>query len=117
MDITSVLFLTRAILTLAIGIMGLGTIASPAGAGSSPVSCGGAAMLGGAQLMCSHVDRKAPAQFCTFSWSLKTTQQTSRIIDGSFLLLPGTTNRQVYSGSGFDSQMSQPIILCQGKRS
>jgi hypothetical protein len=28
----------------------------------SAVSCGGAALVGGAQLLCSHVDPKAPAQ-------------------------------------------------------
>ncbi len=44
-------------------IAALVTMASAAEA--RPVACQGAAMLGGAQLICSHVDAKAPAQFCT----------------------------------------------------
>ena len=85
-------------------------------AAASPVSCGGAAMLGGAQLLCSHVDAKAPAQLCTFSWALVTTSNVTRIVDGSFLLPPAAQNVQVYQGSGFSSQASQPIVMCQGRR-
>ena len=80
------------------------------------VSCGGAAMLGGAQLMCSHVDPDAPTQLCTFSWDLKTTNDASQIVEGSFLLPRGASNVQVYQGSGFNSQIGQPIILCQGRK-
>ena len=78
----------------------------------SPVTCGGAAMQGGAQLMCSQSKPHAPAQLCTFSWALLTETQTSQIVQGSFLLAPGASNIQVYQGSGFISQLTPPIILC-----
>ena len=82
----------------------------------SAVSCGGAALIGGAQLLCSHVDPKAPAQLCTFSWALATTANQTQVVSGSFLLPPGVSNFQVYEGSGFTHAMSGPIVLCQGKR-
>lgn len=78
----------------------------------SPVTCGGAAMQGGAQLMCSQTKPHAPAQLCTFSWALLTETQSSQIVQGSFLLAPGASNMQVYQGSGFISQLTPPIILC-----
>jgi hypothetical protein len=74
-------------------------------------------MLGGAQLACSHVDPRAPAQFCTFSWALVDSANTSRVVEGSFLLPPGAANATVYQGSGFTAALSQPIVLCQGRRS
>jgi len=76
------------------------------------VSCGGAAMQGGAQLMCSQTKPHALTQLCTFSWALMTETQTSQIVEGSFLLAPGASNMQVYQGSGFVSQLTPPIILC-----
>jgi hypothetical protein len=82
----------------------------------SAVACGGAALLGGAQLMCSHVDPKAPAQLCTFSWALATTTNQTQVVSGSFLLPQGASNVQVYQGAGFSHAMSGPIVLCQGKR-
>lgn len=82
----------------------------------SVVSCGGAALLGGAQLICSHLDPTAPAQFCTYSWALATPANQTSIVSGSFLLAPGVTNFQVYQGGGFVHAMSEPIVLCQGKR-
>jgi hypothetical protein len=82
----------------------------------SAVSCGGAALIGGAQLLCSHVDPKAPAQLCTFSWALATAANQTQVVSGSFLLAPGVSNFQVYEGSGFTHAMSGPIVLCQGKR-
>jgi hypothetical protein len=82
----------------------------------SAVSCGGAALLGGAQLICSHVDPKAPAQSCTFSWALATAANQTQVVSGSFLLPPGASNVQVYQGAGFAHAMSGPIVLCQGKR-
>jgi hypothetical protein len=89
--------------------------AGPAVAGSA-VSCGGAAMLGGAQLNCSHIDPKAPAQLCTFSWALLTMANTSKIVEGSFLLPPNASNMQVYQASGFSGQLASPIILCEGAK-
>jgi hypothetical protein len=80
------------------------------------VSCGGAALLGGAQLLCSHVDPKEPAQLCTFSWALATPANQTQVVEGSFLLPPGASNVQVYQGAGFTHAMSGPIVLCQGKR-
>lgn len=78
------------------------------------VSCGGAAMLGGALLNCSHVQPKAPPQFCTFSWALHTMAGGQQIVEGSFTLPPGAANVQVYQGSGFDSALSNPIVICRG---
>ena len=78
------------------------------------VSCGGAAMLGGAQLNCSHVEPKAPPQFCTYSWDLHTSAGDQKIVEGTFLLPPGASNVTVYQGSGFDSALSNPIVICRG---
>ena len=80
------------------------------------VSCGGAAMLGGAQLNCSHVKPAAPPQFCTFSWDLHTTAGDQKVVEGSFLLPPGSSNVTVYQGSGFDSALSNPIVICRGNK-
>jgi hypothetical protein len=79
------------------------------------VSCGGAALLGGAQLLCSHTDPGEPAQLCTFSWALATSTNQTQVVEGSFLLPPGASNVQVYQGGGFTHAMSEPIVLCQGK--
>jgi hypothetical protein len=81
------------------------------------VVCGGAAMQGGAQLLCSHTDPDKPEQFCTFSWDLMTTANASQIVQGSFLMPPGAANVQVYQGSGFVSAISEPIVICRGKKS
>jgi hypothetical protein len=89
--------------------------AGPAHANSA-VSCGGAALLGGAQLLCSHVKPQAPAQLCTFSWALATSTNQTQVVQGSFLLPPGASNVQVYQGGGFTHAMSGPIVMCQGKR-
>ena len=80
------------------------------------VSCGGAALLGGAQLMCSQVDPKAPAQLCTFRWALATPANQTQVVSGSFLLPPGASNVEVYSAGGFSHARSPPIVLCQGRR-
>ena len=96
--------------------LALGFLASPALA-KSAVSCAGVALLGGAQLLCSHVDPKQPAQFCSFSWALATPANQTQVVQGSFLLVPGAANVQVYQASGFTHAMSGPIVLCQGKRS
>ena len=88
---------------------------SPAVA-KSVVSCGGAALISGAQLLCSHLDPKAPAQLCTFSWALATVANRTQVVTGSFLLSAGASNVQVYQGSGFSHAMSNPIIMCQGRK-
>ena len=80
------------------------------------VSCGGAAMLGGAQLNCSHVEPAAPPQLCTFSWALHTMAGDQKVVEGSFLLPPGAANVTVYQGSGFDSALSNPIVICRGNK-
>lgn len=85
-------------------------IASPA------FSCGGFALLGGAQLLCSHVDPDAPAQTCTFSWSLLTSDSKVNVVTGSFLLPVGVQNETVYQGSGFNGTLTSPVVLCQGRK-
>jgi hypothetical protein len=80
------------------------------------VSCGGAALLGGAQLLCSHIDPHEPPQLCTFSWALATPANQMQVVQGSFLLQPGVANLEVYQAAGFAHAMSEPIVLCQGKR-
>ena len=87
---------------------------SPAQA-AAPYSCGGFALLGGAQLLCSHVDPKAPPQICTFSWALMTEASGARVAQGSFLLVPGVSNATVYQGSGFSRELSPPLSMCQGE--
>jgi hypothetical protein len=82
----------------------------------SIVNCGGAALLGGAQLICSHIDPTEPPQLCTFSWALATADNQTRVVSGSFLIQPGIANLEVYQGAGFIHAMSEPIVLCQGKR-
>jgi hypothetical protein len=82
----------------------------------SPVVCAGAALLSGAQLLCSHIDPHQPAQLCTFSWALSTLTNQVQVVSGSFLLPPKSSNYQVYSGAGFAHAMSEPIVLCQGRK-
>lgn len=103
-----------------LGVMSAITaLAAPAGAASAAqaVSCGGAAMAGGAELMCSHVQPTAPPQFCTYSWTLMTAAGALSNVQGSFLLAPGASNQPVYQGYGFTSALSNPIVLCQGRKS
>jgi hypothetical protein len=38
-------------------------------------------------------------------------------VQGSFLMPPGAANVQVYQGSGFVSAISEPIVICRGKKS
>lgn len=73
-------------------------------------------MMGGAQMNCSHVLPKAPEQFCTYSWTLLTTAGTVSTVEGSFLLPPGSSNATIYQGAGFNSALSNPIVLCQGRK-
>ena len=96
-------------------VLVLMTAATPVLA-AAPFSCGGFAMLGGAQLICSHTDPTAPAQICTYSWSLAGPNGTLNVVQGSFLLTPGLTNATVYQGSGASYELSPPVILCQGRK-
>ncbi len=77
------------------------------------VSCGGAAMLGGAQLNCTHLAPDKPAQLCNFSWSLLLPNNVPQVVSGSFLLPKGSNNATVYQGSGFVGSLTGPIVLCQ----
>lgn len=99
------------ILALAMAMLWAGpSIAGPA------FSCGGFALLGGAQLLCSHVDPDASAQTCTFSWSLLTSEGKVNVVTGSFLLPVGVQNETVYQGSGFNGTLTGPVVLCQGRK-
>lgn len=100
-------------------VAGLSVAMGVSGAASAApvVSCGGAAMAGGAELLCSHGQPTAPPQFCTYSWALMTTAGALSTVQGSFLLPPGASNQPVYQGYGFNSALSNPIVLCQGRRS
>ena len=92
--------------------------AALSGAAAAPAfSCGGFAMLGGAQLICSHVNPKAPPQMCTFSWALVTPMNTVQMAQGAFLLPTGVVNATVYTGSGVNGELSNPIVMCQAKKS
>ena len=104
-------------LSAGLALIGAAALQSSPAQAASAVSCGGAAMLGGAQITCSHVDPRAPTQFCTFSWSLADSANVQRVVEGTFLLPPGSSNATVYQGSGFAAALSQPIVLCQGRRS
>lgn len=39
-----------------------------------------------------------------------------KVAAGSFMLPPGASNVQVYQGSGFDSALSNPIVICRGNK-
>ncbi len=79
-------------------------------------ACSGFAILGGAQIVCSHTDPDAPAQICTFSWTMMSTHVGQTVVTGSFLLTPGLTNATVFQGNGFAYALASPIILCQGRK-
>lgn len=94
----------------------LGLSTAPASA-RTIVQCAGAAMSGGAQLVCNHLVPTAPAQLCTYSWALATMDNVTQVVTGTTLVPPGANNLTVYQGSGFAHAMSEPIVMCQGKRS
>ena len=81
---------------------------------AQPYACGGAALAGGAQLICSHIDPTAPPQSCNFFWSLMSTDDTTSVVQGTFLLEPGTSNAVVYQGFGYTMALANPVITCQG---
>ena len=74
-------------------------------------NCAGAAMAGGAELLCSHTDPAAPAQSCSFSWTLMTSANQQSVVNGSFVLAPGVQNSIVYQGSGYAYALSMPVVL------
>ena len=96
-------------LVLAVMMGGTSAQARPA------FSCAGFALLGGAQLICSHLDPEAPAQTCNFSWSLMSGSGPS-IVTGAFVLAPGVANDTVFQGSGYTSTLTNPVVLCQSAR-
>ena len=62
---------------------------------AQPYACGGAALGGGAQLICSHIDPTAPPQSCNFFWSLMTTDDMTSVVQGTFLLERGKHRRRL----------------------
>ena len=88
----------------------------PAVAGGAAFSCGGFAQLGGAQLLCSHVDPAASTQICTYSWTLAGAGGSPSVVQGSFMLVPGQSNVTVYQGNGFAYALATPVVLCQGRK-
>jgi hypothetical protein len=88
---------------------------APTMANAAPAyACGGAALAGGAQILCSHINPKAPLQSCNFSWALKTSENITSVVEGTFQLPPGTSNALVYQGFGFDLALANPIVVCVG---
>ena len=55
----------------------------------------------------------SPLQSCNFFWSLMTTDDTTSVVQGTFLLEPGTSNAVVYQGFGYNMALANPVILCQ----
>jgi hypothetical protein len=99
---------------LVVIVLGLQVTTARPAAAATPAVCAGAAMMGGAQLMCS-LPAPAPAQLCTYSWALMTTDGQPKVVNGSFLLPPGVTNMQIYQAFGFNSELSAPIVICNQK--
>jgi hypothetical protein len=96
-------------------ILALTALPGPALAGPA-FSCGGFAQLGGAQLLCSHIDPEAPTQICTYSWTLAATTGQPSVVQGSFMLSPGQANVTVYQGNGYAYPLGTPVVLCQGHK-
>jgi hypothetical protein len=109
------IILRRFLALLALGLAALAATPHATRAAASPASCAGVVLFGSAELMCSQVDQRALAQLCTYSWALMTTGGATKVVDGSFLLPPHTSNMQIYQGIGFDNQLSEPIVMCRGK--
>ena len=43
-----------------------------------------------------------------------TTDNSTSVVQGTFLLEPGTSNAVVYQGFGYNMALANPIITCQG---
>lgn len=69
--------------------------------------------MGAAALLCNHTQSDQPAQICTYSWALMTADGITKVVDGSFLIAPGTANMQVYSANGYSTQLTGPIVMCR----
>jgi hypothetical protein len=95
------------------GSFAMALMMAPAALAAPAFTCGGFAILGGAQILCSQTDPVAPAQICNFSWTLMGSGAGPTVVNGSFLLTPGVANATVYQGSGYSYALSNPIILCQ----
>ena len=93
-----------------------------AAVGTGPVmaraafSCAGMALSGGAELLCSHTEPEAPTQVCSFSWYLMDQASRPSMVTGSFSLPRGVANSVVFQGSGYAYALSNPIVLCQGRK-
>ncbi len=98
------------------GSLAIALFAAPAALAAPAFTCGGFAILGGAQLLCSQTDPVAPAQICNFSWTLMTVSAGQTVVNGSFLLMPGVTNAIVYEGNGYSYALSNPVVLCQRRQ-
>jgi len=95
----------------------LALVACPVSAkAAGAVACGGVAMLGAAQLMCSHVEPSKPTQFCTYGWTLLSDDGHQKTVEGSFSLPPRAENVQVFQGSGYQRALAEPVVLCQGSK-
>jgi hypothetical protein len=98
---------------LASGLSGLpiSAVAAPAS-----VACAGAALSGGAQLLCSQRDPQAPAQLCSYAWALVGPSNAIQVVQGTFLIPPRASNFQAWQGSGYSNAASNPVILCNRRR-
>lgn len=77
-------------------------------------NCAGAAMAGGAQMICSSLlpDR---AQDCSYSWTLQTMDGAPSVVDGSFRLAATESGVTVYQGMGFSTALGTPVVLCHAE--
>ena len=89
---------------------------APAPALAAPFSCGSFAQAGAAEILCSHTEPAAPAQVCTYSWTLTGAAGGPAVVQGSFLLSPGQQNLVVYQGTSAGPALGPPVVLCQGRR-
>ena len=97
-------------------VLGLAALPNAPALARAAYSCAGAALAGGAELLCSHTDADAPTQTCSFSWTLMTVANQQTVVGGSFVLPVGVTNSIVYTGSGYAYALASPIVLCQGRK-
>ena len=97
-------------------VLGLAVLPAAPALAAAAFSCAGAALAGGAELLCSHTDPDAPTQTCSFSWTLMTVANQQSVVSGSFVLPVGMSNSIVYTGSGYAYALSGPVVLCQGRK-
>jgi hypothetical protein len=104
------------VMKVSAGSLAMALLGAPAALAAPAFTCGGFAILGGAQLLCSQTDPVAPAQICNFSWTLMSASTGQTVVSGSFLLMPGLTNAIVYQGTGYSYALSNPVVLCQTRQ-